>query len=314
MFAAAYGLLWGTLLLQGILWRTPRRWLHHLATGLAAVAWGLWTAGLASRALAAGHWPMSTRYEFGLGFVWALLGLHILATKNTSPSPPTPLPLPLGEGEGSRQRRRGEGAVSEDTSPSPPTPLPIGESEVPEDTLNLLHPRSGIGGLGVTLALATWVLTRPAGEQVIAPLLPALRSPWFPLHTFAAALAYGACGAAAGLGLTALLEREEGRGLLLRRMDRLLRWSFLWLTLSMLLGGIWAREAWGRWWGWDPKETWSLVVWLAYLLPLHLGPLPSWRGRRYILLALLSFAGILFLFLGVPWAVRWARLETLHGF
>ncbi len=166
----------------------------------------------------------------------------------------------------------------------------------------------------MTLALATWVLTRPAGEQVIAPLLPALRSPWFPLHTFAAALAYGACGAAAGLGLTALLEREEGRGLLLRRMDRLLRWSFLWLTLSMLLGGIWAREAWGRWWGWDPKETWSLVVWLAYLLPLHLGPLPFWRGRRYILLALLSFVGILFLFLGVPWAVRWARLETLHGF
>ncbi len=258
MFAAGYALLWATLLLHGLLRREERRWLSILALGLAVAAWGLWTAGLVGRGLAAGHWPMSTRYGFGLGFVWALLGLHILTTAD--------------------------------------------------------RPRSGVGGLGVALALATWALTRPVGERIIAPLLPALRSPWFPLHTFAAAIAYGAFGAAAGLGLTGLLERGEGREALTGRMDRLLRWGFLWLTLSILLGGIWAREAWGRWWGWDPKETWSLVVWLAYLLPLHLGPLPAWRGRRYIVLVLAGFAGVLFLFLGVPWVVRVARLETLHGF
>lgn len=258
MLEAGYGLLWAALSLYGLLWRQERPLLRYLAFGLAAGAWGLWTAGLVERGLSAGHWPMSTRYEFGLAFVWALLGLHVLATADL--------------------------------------------------------PRGGVGGLAVALSLATWVLTRPAGERTAAFLLPVLRSGWFPLHTFAAAVAYGAFGAAAGLALTWLLEKGDGREAIAFRTDRLLRWGFLWFTLSILLGAIWARQAWSRYWGWDPKETWSLVVWLAYLIPLHLSPLPAWRGRRSVILALLGFVGVLFLFLGVPWVVRVARLESLHGF
>ena len=259
MLTIGYGLLWGALVLYGLEWRTGRRRAGWAAVGLGALAWGLWTAGLVGRGLATGHWPMSTRYEFGLAFVWALLGLHLLATAGT--------------------------------------------------------PRAGGGGLLLALALATWVLTRPAGERVAAPLLPVLRSVWFPLHTFAAALAYGLFGVAAGLGLTALAEREEaGRTARLRAMERATDWGFLWLTLSMLLGGVWARYAWGRYWGWDPKETWTLVVWLLYLLPLHLRPLSPWRGRRQAVLVLLGFAGVLFLWLGVPWIVRVGRLQSLHGF
>ncbi|MGB9889463.1 MAG: cytochrome c biogenesis protein CcsA, partial [Anaerolineae bacterium] len=144
---------------------------------------------------------------------------------------------------------------------------------------------------------------------------PVLRSLWFPLHTLSAALAYGLFGVAAGLGLTGLVERDGGaRASLLGRMERAAGWGFLWLTLSLLLGGIWARYAWGRYWGWDPKETWTLVVWLLCLLPLHLRPLPAWRGRRQIALVLLGFVGVLFLLLAFPWVIRVTRLESLHGF
>lgn len=259
MLTIGYGFLWGALIFYGLEWRTGRRWPRWTAVGLSAVGWVLWTAGLAERWQASGHWSMSTRYEFGLAFVWALLCLHLLATADI--------------------------------------------------------PRAGGGGLLLTLALATYLLTRPAGERTAAPLLPVLRTIWFPLHTFAAALAYGLFGVAAGLGLTGLAERDEGaRASLLERIERAADWGFLWLTLSMLLGGIWARSAWGRYWGWDPKETWTLVVWLLYLLPLHLRPLPAWRGRREIALVLLGFAGVLFLWLGVPWVVRVGRLESLHGF
>lgn len=259
MFTIGYALLWGALAFHGLEWRTGRRWTGWAAVGLSAVAWGLWTAGLVGRGLGAGHWPMSTRYEFGLAFVWAMLGLHLLATAGI--------------------------------------------------------PRAGGAGLLLALALATWALTRPAGERIASPLLPVLRSVWFPLHTLSAAVAYGLFGVAAGLGLSGLVEGEEtGRAARLRAMERATDWGFLWLTLSMLLGGLWARYAWGRYWGWDPKETWTLVVWLLYLLPLHLRPLPPWRGRRQIALVLLGFAGVLFLWLGVPWAVRVGRLQSLHGF
>lgn len=128
------------------------RWTGWAAVGLSAAAWGLWTAGLVGRGLVAGHWPMSTRYEFGLAFVWAMLGLHLLATAGI--------------------------------------------------------PRAGGAGLLLALALATWALTHPAGERIAAPLLPVLRSVWFPLHTLSAALAYGLFGVAAGLGLSGLAERE----------------------------------------------------------------------------------------------------------
>ncbi len=155
MFTVGYGFLWIALIFCGLEWRTERRWPRRAALGLSGVAWGLWTVGLAGRWQASGHWPMSTRYEFGLAFVWALLGLHLLAT-----------------------------------------------AEVP---------RAGGGGLLLTLALATYLLTRPAGERVVSPLLPVLRSVWFPLHTLSAALAYGLFGVAAGLGLTGLVERDGAR-------------------------------------------------------------------------------------------------------
>jgi len=177
----------------------------------------------------------------------------------------------------------------------------------------------------VTLLVGTYALSRPAGDQAIAPLLPALRSMWLQLHVLSAATGYGISGVAAGLALMrlaapALSKDPERQGKLPapteieRAMERLIALGFLWLTLGILSGAIWAQQAWGRYWGWDPKEAWSLVTWLWYLLILHVRTLRGWRGARLAILVMVGFGLVIFTFIGVPWLVRTVRLESLHGF
>jgi ABC-type transport system involved in cytochrome c biogenesis permease subunit len=99
-----------------------------------------------------------------------------------------------------------------------------------------------------------------------------------------------------------------------RRIERTVAWGFPWLTLSILTGAIWAQEAWGRYWGWDPKETWALITWLWYLLVLHLRSVRGWRGVRLAALVVAGFVVVLFSFAGLPWLIRTVRLTSLHGF
>jgi cytochrome c-type biogenesis protein CcsB len=181
--------------------------------------------------------------------------------------------------------------------------------------------RAGAYAMGVALLAATYAVTRPANEQAIAPLLPALRSPWFPFHVLAALIAYGAFSVAAGLGV--LLWRrlrvsdkadEPSADAVRWALERTVMLGVPWMTMGLLIGAIWAQGAWGRFWGWDPKESWAFITWLWYLLFLHLRPLPAWRGQRLAALAILGFGLMVFTFIGVPWLVRTVRLESLHGF
>jgi len=173
--------------------------------------------------------------------------------------------------------------------------------------------------LAIALLVATYAVTRPAGERATAPLLPALRSIWLQVHVLTAVVGYGAFGVAAGLGWMQLM---RNRGLfktpvsdeIERTMEQTVALGFPWLTLSILTGAIWAQNAWGRYWGWDPKETWALVTWLWVLLILHVRPLRRWRGQRLAVLVVIGFGIVLFTFVGVPWLVRTVRLESLHGF
>jgi ABC-type transport system involved in cytochrome c biogenesis permease subunit len=175
--------------------------------------------------------------------------------------------------------------------------------------------QAGVPVLAMALLVATYAVTRPAGEQAIVPLPPVLRSVWLQVHVLTAVVAYGAFGVAAGLALTQwiglALSFEEG---LEREIGRAVALGFPWLTLSILTGAIWAQKAWGRYWGWDPKETWALITWLWVLLILHVRPLRRWRGRRLAVLVVMGFGVVLFTFMGVPWLVRTVRLESLHGF
>ena len=175
--------------------------------------------------------------------------------------------------------------------------------------------RAGVYVLPIALLAATYAVTRPAGEQIITPLLPALRSAWLPVHVASALVGYGAFGVAAGFGVARWGSAEDEPGQEVERaMERAVALGFPWLTLSILAGAIWAQNAWGRYWGWDPKETWALVTWLWYLLILHLRPQPGWRGRRLAGLVIAGLGIVIFTFVGVPWLVRTVRLESLHGF
>jgi cytochrome c-type biogenesis protein CcsB len=185
--------------------------------------------------------------------------------------------------------------------------------------------RAGPFVAAIALLVMTYAITRPPGDKEIYPLLPALRSIWLQVHVLSASLGYGAAGVAAGLGLARLMpagepdEDEQRRWLPPRSqiehtMERTIALGFPWLTLGLLAGAIWAQNAWGSYWNWDPKETWALVTWLWYLLILHVRSLRNWRGRRLAVLAIFGFGMVIFTFIGVPWLVRTVRLESLHGF
>jgi len=170
----------------------------------------------------------------------------------------------------------------------------------------------------VTAALAAALVAYarfglPAFKRAIQPLPPALDSAWFPLHVGAAALGYGALAMAGAAGLVWLV-REAARPGAEQLMDRSVGAGYPLLTLSMLLGIVWAQAAWGRYWSWDLKETWTLITWLIYTLYWHLRRRPGWRGHRLAWLALAGLGAVLFTFLGVGWLARAVGLESLHLF
>ena len=75
--------------------------------------------------------------------------------------------------------------------------------------------------------------------------------------------------------------------------------GFLFLSVGIITGAVWANSAWGRYWGWDPKETWSLITWFIYATLLHARMMRGWRGKRIAYLSLLGFAAVLFTYFGV---------------
>jgi cytochrome c-type biogenesis protein CcsB len=185
--------------------------------------------------------------------------------------------------------------------------------------------RTGVFVLAIGLLVASYAITRPESQKEIIPLLPALRSVYLQLHVFSAMVGYGGFGVAAGLGFALLTKRastaeinQEGwipaEGEIEAMMERIAALGFLWMTLGILTGAIWAQNAWGRYWGWDPKETWALITWLWYLFALHIQMLRNWRGRRLAWLVVIGFGVVIFTYIGVPWLVRTVRLESLHGF
>jgi len=102
-------------------------------------------------------------------------------------------------------------------------------------------------------------------------LMPALQSPWFAPHVIVYMLAYAVFGVAAINALYLLIKpgKTEKQALSMALCDNLVYVGTAFLTFGMLMGAIWAKEAWGHYWSWDPKETWAAATWMAYLLYIH---------------------------------------------
>ena len=97
-------------------------------------------------------------------------------------------------------------------------------------------------------------------------LMPALQSPWFAPHVIVYMFAYALLAAATLMAIWGLIKKNED---LLPSIDNLVYIGWAFLTTGMLVGTLWAKEAWGHYWSWDPKETWAAVTWLAYLVYIH---------------------------------------------
>jgi len=143
----------------------------------------------------------------------------------------------------------------------------------------------------------------------IQPLMPALQSFWLQLHVLTAIFAYGSFAVSFALAVLYLLRKENREAVLDRLIYGTAAFGFAFLTLVLVTGAVWAEEVWGRWWGWDPKETWALVTWLIYLFYLHAHHSLGWRGRRGAWLACLGFAAVLFTLIGVTYL-----LPGLHSY
>jgi cytochrome c-type biogenesis protein CcsB len=173
-----------------------------------------------------------------------------------------------------------------------------------------------MGAVVVALGLAETVIYTAAG-----PLVPALQSYWLAIHVAAMTLATGIFLVAAVLGIIYLVtdryERrveamkragavggaEAGNGILARlpgkeQLDRLTYrtavFGFPVWTFGVIAGAIWADQAWGRYWGWDPVETWAFITWVVYAAFLHARATAGWRGRRAHYIQLIGFASLVF--------------------
>jgi len=142
-------------------------------------------------------------------------------------------------------------------------------------------------------------------------LPPALRSAWLPIHVTLAFLGNAVFALAFATSLIYIFEdnrlkaKRPGRRRLLpslERLDdlnhRLLSWGFPLLTLGIVTGAVWAHFAWGEFWSWEARETWSLVTWSLYAILLH-GRSVGWRGRRAATLTIFGFAVLLVSFVSV---------------
>lgn len=117
-------------------------------------------------------------------------------------------------------------------------------------------------------------------------LMPALQSPWFAPHVIVYMFAYAMLGAAT---LMAIYYLVHPRTAIARSLDDLVRVGLAFLTFGMLFGALWAKEAWGHYWSWDPKETWAAITWLAYLVFIHYRQLPKHRPQLALWMLVVCF-------------------------
>jgi len=154
----------------------------------------------------------------------------------------------------------------------------------------------------------------------IQPLLPALKSNWLIAHVITCFVGYAAFAIAFGISCMYLFkQRDTGAKSSLLALfpntkvleelnHQMIMFGFLFLTTGIITGAVWANSAWGRYWGWDPKETWSLITWFIYATLLHARMMKGWGGKRIAYLSIIGFVAVLFTYFGVNY------LPGLHSY
>jgi len=171
--------------------------------------------------------------------------------------------------------------------------------------------RMRVIGLPAALASAASILYALVQmDREVARMPAALQSGWFIPHVVVYFFGYASLVAAAGAAAVYLVHPDpiaHGREHVLGSasvdlsawMSGAVRFGFVLLTVGLAIGAVWAKDAWGDYWSWDPKETWALVTWLVYAAHIHLEKVAGWRGRRLAIVVIAGMAAVLFTFLGM---------------
>ena len=269
-FDMAFWFYLATMLLYLGYWIVKKEWLGQVATIIAIISTFAISMMLISRTMEAGHAPFSNLYESMTFFVWIMSIAYLI--------------------------------------------------------MEFKYKIRVVGAFVMAIAfIAMFATSRlPYRFQNIEPLNPALQSIWFELHVFSAFIGYAGFGLAFGMGIMYLIksrfeERKTSHFLIDRFptsaiLDELsyksVAWGFIFFTLgALILGAVWANKAWGTYWSWDPKETWSLITWFIYAAYLHARVTRGWRGKKAAYVAIFGFLSTVFLYWGVSFV-----LPGLHAY
>ena len=265
-----------------------KRWIGLTATAMACIALFSISMMLIARAGESGHAPFSNLYESMALFVWAMtIGYLVIEYK---------------------------------------------------------YKLKVLGAFVMSIAFLAMVSASmlPYKYKSVEPLNPALQSKWhwmvdllgkvglekyaigwLDFHVFATFIGYAAFAIAFGISVMYLIkEKYERTGKKNRLVDRFpsakilddisyrgIAWGFPFLGLGIVTGAVWANYAWGTYWSWDPKETWSLITWFIYASYLHARVTRGWRGKRCAYLSVIGFVAVIFLYWGVSFI-----LPGLHAY
>ncbi|EHQ88374.1 c-type cytochrome biogenesis protein CcsB [Desulfosporosinus youngiae] len=250
---------------------TKKELIGQFATYLVIVGLIANTAAIILRMIIAGRPPLSNSYEFLLTFVWGITLVYLF--------------------------------------------------------IEYRYKLRSLGGFVMPIAfmiLMFIIMSMGPEERIAQAIPPALKSKWLTFHVLTATLAYGAFAISFGLGIMYLLklgkgnEKSNSQGIIsrfpaLEIIDELsykvIGFAFPLLTLCIITGAIWANYAWGTYWSWDPKETWSLITWIIYAAYLHARLMYGWKGKRAAWMTVFGFAAVLFTFFGVNYF-----LPGLHSY
>jgi cytochrome c-type biogenesis protein CcsB len=155
----------------------------------------------------------------------------------------------------------------------------------------------------------------PGIDAKITPLVPALQSNWLAIHVITCFLGYASFAVSFGISILYLIQDQTGA-----QKEGAKKWlpstsildeinyksiiiGFPMLTLGIVTGAAWANYAWGSYWSWDPKETWSLITWFVYAAFLHARLTRDWRGKKAAILSIVGFTAVLFTYFGVNYLI-----------
>jgi cytochrome c-type biogenesis protein CcsB len=166
-----------------------------------------------------------------------------------------------------------------------------------------------IGAFAMPLAFISLAYASlPGVNNNIQPLIPALKSNWLIAHVFTCFLGYAGFAVAFGLSIMYFVKSNESlqfghllpdNAMLDDLTYQMIMFGFLFLTAGIMTGSVWANSAWGAYWSWDPKETWSLITWFIYATVIHARLMRGWTGRRIAWISIFGFCAVLFTYFGV---------------